>query len=124
MKTITLSEEENHDDTDNNESDYMIPKQQILNLNHLVTNKSEQIDHIYKKTLLVTQIANEINQITHAQEDKINDIENNVVEVKENSKETLNNLIKSAKEDQKLKINHCYLILFLSLIILIMIFFI
>ena len=114
-----INEEEMKDDE---EEDYMIPKQQIINLNHIMNNKKEQIDNIYKKTLLVSQIANEINEITNSQEEKINDIESNVIEVKDNTKQTLNNIIQSAKEDKSLKINNCYLILFLSLIIILMLF--
>ena len=69
-----------------------------------------------------SQIANEINEITNSQEEKINDIESNVIEVKDNTKQTLNNIIQSAKEDKSLKINNCYLIMFLSLIIILMLF--
>ena len=47
-----INEEEMKDDE---EEDYMIPKQQIINLNHIMNNKKEQIDNIYKKTLLVSQ---------------------------------------------------------------------
>ena len=64
----------------------------------------------------------EINEITNSQEEKINDIESNVIEVKDNTKQTLNNIIQSAKEDKSLKINNCYLIMFLSLIIILMLF--
>ena len=53
----------------------------------------------------------------YQQEEKINDIELNVIEVKDNTKQTLNNIIQSAKEDKSLKINNCYLIMFLSLIL-------
>ena len=105
----------NEDEMKDEEEEYMIPKQQVINLNHIMNNKKEQIDNIYKKTLLVSQIANEINEITNSQEEKINDIESNVIEVKDNTKQTLNNIIQSAKEDKSLKINNCYLIMFLSL---------
>ncbi len=105
------------------ENDYMIPKQQIMSLNHLVQHKNKAIDNIYKKTLLVNQISKEVNQITYSQEEKLNDIENNIHNVEENTKETFKTLLNTAKEDKKNKISNCWIILFLTLFLGLLMFF-
>ena len=116
------SDEEKEFENDD-ENDYMIPKQQIMSLNHLVQHKNIAIDNIYKKTLLVNQISKEVNQITFSQEEKLNDIENNIHNVEENTKETFKTLLNTAKEDKKNKISNCWIILFLTLFLGLLMFF-
>ena len=116
------SDEDKEFDNDD-ENDYMIPKQQIMTLNNLVQNKNKAIDNIHKKTLLINQISKEVNMITHTQEMKLNDVENNIQNVQENTKEAFQTLLKTAKEDKKNKISNCWIILFLTLFLGILIFF-
>ena len=116
------SDEDKEFDNDD-ENDYMIPKQQIMSLNNLVQNKNKAIDNIHKKTLLINQISKEVNMITHTQEMKLNDVENNIQNVQENTKEAFQTLLKTAKEDKKNKISNCWIILFLTLFLGILIFF-
>ena len=116
------SDEDKEFDNDD-ENDYMIPKQQIMSLNNLVQNKNKAIDNIHKKTLLINQISKEVNMITYNQEMKLNDVENNIQNVQENTKEAFQTLLKTAKEDKKNKISNCWIILFLTLFLGILIFF-
>ena len=116
------SDEDKEFDNDD-ENDYMIPKQQIMTLNNLVQNKNKAIDNIHKKTLLINQISKEVNMITHTQEMKLNDVENNIQNVQENTKEAFQTLLKTAKEDKKNKISNCWIILFLTLFLGILVFF-
>jgi hypothetical protein len=89
------SDEDKEFDNDD-ENDYMIPKQQIMSLNNLVQNKNKAIDNIHKKTLLINQISKEVNMITYNQEMKLNDVENNIQNVEENTKEAFQTLLKTA----------------------------
>ena len=116
------SDEDKEFDNDD-ENDYMIPKQQIMSLNNLVQNKNKEIDNIHKKTLLINQISKEVNMITYNQEMKLNDVENNIQNVQENTKEAFQTLLKTAKEDKKNKISNCWIILFLTLFLGVLIFF-
>lgn len=116
------SDEDKEFDNDD-ENDYMIPKQQIMSLNNLVQNKNKAIDNIHKKTLLINQISKEVNMITYNQEMKLNDVENNIQNVQENTKEAFQTLLKTAKEDKKKKISNCWIVLFLTLFLGILIFF-
>lgn len=101
------------------ENAVMIPKTQILSLNHLVQSKNEQVDKIYKKTLLVNEISNEINTFTHSQEEKMETIEENIAQVKEHTKETFKSAFEVAQRDKKYKVNNFYVLLFLILLVLV-----
>lgn len=114
---------EETNDLDSNEDDgenaFMISKSQILSLDHLVQSKNEQVDNIYKKTLLVNELSKEINTLTHNQEEKMENIEENILHVENNAKDTLKSAFKVAQKDQRFKVNNCYVMLFLIVLIIV-----
>ena len=105
------------------ENTYLIPKQQILNLNHLMNDNDKKIDSIYHKTLLVNQLSSEVNEITLQQEHKLNDIEDNIIDLQKTTKDTLNTVIKEQEHQHNNKNNNCciafFILLFIVFIILI-----
>ena len=95
--------DENAFDTGDNDSDEenMLTKKQINNLDSVIQNKNQQINEIYKKTLLVDKISQEVNLITNSQEQKLNDIESNVAETEKNTKEAYKFIEKAEKENSE-----------------------
>ena len=102
---------------DDDENDYMIPKQQIKNLNNIINNKNQQINELYNKTLLVNEISKEVNTIVHSQKDKLEDIESNIKETEDNTKKTFNTILDNSLKDKNNQISKCYIIILLCIFI-------
>ena len=111
---INHSQAENEDEDD--EEAQMIPKMQVQNLNHLIESRNKSIQNIYKKTLLVNQIAKEVNEITNGQEKSLETIEDNIQNVKLSSEDTHRTVLKRFNEIKNEKNNKCCILLFLSLL--------
>ena len=102
---------------DDDENDYMIPKQHIKNLNNIINNKNEQINDLYNKTLLVNEISKEVNTIVHGQKEKLEDIESNIKDTEDNTKKTFKTILDHSLNDKNSQLSKCYIILLLCILI-------
>ena len=102
---------------DDDENDYMIPKQQIKNLNNIINNKNEQINELYTKTLLVNEISKEVNTIVHGQKDKLEDIESNIKDTEDNTKKTFKTILDHSINNKNNQLTKCYIILLLCVLL-------
>lgn len=117
--------DDNYFDTRDNDSDEenMLTKQQINNLDSVIQNKNDQINEIYKKTMLVDKISEEVNLITNSQELKLNDIESNVIESDKKTMEAFN-LIEKADKNNSFGFSFFEIFIVLALFIIIILYFI
>jgi t-SNARE complex subunit (syntaxin) len=82
-----------------------------------MNDNDKKIDSIYHKTLLVNQLSSEVNEITLQQEHKLNDIEDNIIDLQKTTKDTLNTVIKEQEHQHNNKNNNCCIAFFILLFI-------
>ncbi len=120
-----LNSNGNNENNDDEYSKYKVSDKQINYMDDIAKYRKDKYSQFYSQTLIVQKITNDINQLTHQQDKKIEQIGDHLEPVLINSKETFKKLLETSNNDKKFKSNNCCIIaiillaIFLSMMVLI-----
>jgi len=109
-KEFTETNELINDKNDEDLQKFKVSDKQIKYMEDISNYRKNKYEHFYTQTLMVQKITNDINQLTHHQDKKIEQIGDNIVPILTNSKETFKKLLETSNNDQKFKSNNCWII--------------
>jgi hypothetical protein len=116
-----VGDRRNNEEYLSNQQQYKVSQGQIRYMNDIAEYRNKKSQHIYQETLYLKKIGEDINKLTHSQDKKLDNINNDIVSTLQNTKETERSLLNIAKEEKAFKDNKfCIMSLILGALVLIM----
>jgi len=97
---------------------FKVSDKQIKYYEDIANYRKEKTKTIYSEVLLVNKISNDINLLTHQQDKKIEQIDDNIEPVLLNAKDTFKQLLQASENDKKFKNNNCCIIFIIVMAVL------